>query len=60
MNYDQLIKRVNKAIEIAENKDTPASVHKVTIDDDISNLSGLVVVLHPEYLATKNDTLTPC
>lgn len=52
MNYDTLIKRAEKAIKEAETKDTPASVHKVTIDDDITELSGLVVVMHPDFVKT--------
>jgi len=55
-NYDALIKRANKAIEFAKNKLTPASVHKVTIDTDITELVGLVVVYHPDYIASKRDT----
>lgn len=50
MNYDALIKRVKNAIEEAKMKDKPASVHKVTVDDDIAGLTGLVVVLHPDFI----------
>jgi hypothetical protein len=59
MNYDTLIKRAEKAIKEAEMKDTPASVHKVTIDDDISKLSGLVVVMHPDFIK-KQKASNPC
>lgn len=55
MNYDALIKRAKAAIEYAKNKVTPAAVHKVSIDDDITELTGLVVVMHPDYLESKND-----
>jgi len=54
MSYDSLIKRIKKAIEVAENKEMPVSVHKVTVDDDISKLSGLVVILHPSYTSSKS------
>jgi len=54
MNYDQLIKRAKKAIDVASNKETPASVHKVNVDTDISKLSGLVVIYHPDYSASQN------
>lgn len=60
MNYDALIKRAKKAIDEATNRETPASVHKVTIDDDITKLSGLVVVMHPDFMASKQDTPDPC
>jgi len=53
MNYDALIKRAKKVIEIAKNIAMPAAVHKVSIDDDIAELTGLVVVMHPDYLKTK-------
>lgn len=52
--YDTLIKRINKAIETAQMKDHPVAVHKVTVDDDITGLTGLVVVLHPSYTESKN------
>lgn len=57
MNYDALIKRAKKAINDATQKEAPASVHKVTIDDDIEKLAGLVVVMHPDYLESKNNPL---
>lgn len=59
MNYDALIKRANKAIDHATMREKPASVHKVTIDDDISELSGLVVVMHPDYLSSKESEKKP-
>lgn len=49
--YDALIKRARKAIKDATMKVKTACVHKVTIDDDISELSGLVIVMHPDYIA---------
>ena len=52
--YEALIKRAERAIKEATQKETPASVHRVTIDDDISELTGLVVVMHPDYLESKN------
>jgi len=55
MNYDALIKRAKKAIEVAEMKEGASSVHIVTIDDDITELSGLVVVMHPDYVSSKNE-----
>ena len=58
MNYDALIKRMTKAIEVAKNIVSPAAVHKVTIDDDIEKLTGLVIVLHPEYVESKNQKQT--
>lgn len=57
--YEALIKRAEKAIKEATMRETPASVHKVTIDNDISELSGLVVILHPDFISNKNDTLAP-
>ncbi|MBW1853221.1 MAG: hypothetical protein JRJ00_00820 [Deltaproteobacteria bacterium] len=56
MNYDALIKRAKKAIEVFENKETPSAVHKVDVDTDISKLSGLVVILHPDTMLKKMDT----
>lgn len=55
MNYDALIKRAKKAINDATKKEQPASVHKVTIDDSIENLAGLVVVMHPDFIESKNN-----
>lgn len=49
MNYDSIIKRVQKAIETAKNRDSPVCVHKVNINDDIDTLSGLVVIYHPNF-----------
>lgn len=60
ISYDTLIKRAEKAIAVATNKQSPATVHKVTNDDDISKLSGLVVIMHPDYIQNKKDTLNPC
>lgn len=51
MDYSLLIKRARAAIKIAENKEAGSTVHKVTIDDDISKLTGLVIVLHPDSLS---------
>lgn len=45
MNYQSLIKRINKAIDNASAKTGLSKVHVVDIDCDMTNLSGLVVVL---------------
>ncbi len=54
MNYEALIKRAKKAINDAENRGSVSIVHKVTIDDNIEKLAGLVVVLHPEHKKIEN------
>ena len=54
MNYDALIKRAQNAIKAARMKESPACVHKVSVDTDITGLAGLVVILHPDYLWLKN------
>ena len=47
MGYDSIIKRAKKAIAKAKSICGKAAVHTVTIDDDITKLSGLVIVLNP-------------
>lgn len=47
MNYDSIIKRAKKALARAKELCGKSNVHTVTIDDDITKLSGLVVVLNP-------------
>lgn len=59
MNYDALIKRAQAAIKQAENKEDPASVHKVTNDDEIEGLSGLVVIMHPDFVKLKKEVTAP-
>jgi len=56
ISYDALIKRAKKAIEVAEMREAGSSVHIVTVDDDITKLSGLVVILHPDYVSSKNES----
>jgi len=60
ISYDALIKRAEKAIKIAQMKEAGSSVHKVNIDTDITKLSGLVVVMHPDYIKTKKEATAPC
>jgi len=57
MSYEALIKRAKKAIDDAANRESPACVHKVTIDTDIAKLSGLVVVLHPDYTSPQKQAI---
>lgn len=60
MNYEALIKRVEKAIKLKQMQDAPSCVHKVDNDTDITNLAGLVIVLHPNYVKTNNESKNPC
>ena len=52
MNYDALIKRAQRAIDEAANRDNAASVHKVDINTDIAKMNGLIVVMHPDFVKT--------
>ncbi len=58
INYSLLARRINKAIDKAALIVSGSKVHIVTIDDDISELSGLVVILNPNKPATKQDQKT--
>jgi hypothetical protein len=49
MNYESIIKRVNKAIASASAKLHSARVHIVDIDSDIADKEGLVIITHPDY-----------
>ena len=49
MNYDSIIRRVNKAIANASAKLHSARVHIVDIDTDIADKEGLVIILHPDH-----------
>lgn len=53
MNYDSIVKRINKAIETASARLQNSSVHVVEFGADTSELSGLVLVLADK---TKNAT----
>lgn len=44
MNYDSILKRVRKAVKRIEDRETASSVHIVDIDDNIENLTGLVII----------------
>ena len=44
MNIESILKRTRKAIQKAESKITASSVHMVTVDDDIKDLVGLVII----------------
>jgi hypothetical protein len=46
MNIDAIIKRARKAIEKVESKLHSARVHLVDDEADISELSGLVIILN--------------
>jgi len=46
--YDSLIKRANKIIEKAASKVHSSVCHLVDNEADISNLKGLVIILHPD------------
>jgi len=59
MNYDSILRRVRKAVEKAESRGSASSVHILTIDDSIENLSGLVIILaelSPEQETTPQPT----
>ena len=45
MNYDAIIKRLNRVIDKAASRVHGSKVHIVNIDTDISNLAGLIVIL---------------
>ena len=55
MNYDAIIKRLNKVIDKAASRVHGSKVHIVNFDTDISKLSGLVVILS-EPLKTSHQT----
>lgn len=49
MNYDSILKRANKLIDKAKSRLNISKVHIVNNDSDISKLSGLVIILHPDH-----------
>ncbi len=55
INIDQVIKRANKLIEKAKNKINASKVHIVHHDTDITNLTGLVIILNKKTSKTPNN-----
>jgi len=49
INYDSIIKRINKALDKAKSKLNQAGVHVCSIDDNVEELNGLVIIYHPDY-----------
>lgn len=49
MSYEALIKRAKQVIHDVSMRAMGASVHRVTIDDPVEGLAGLVIVMHPDY-----------
>ena len=45
MNYDAIIKRLNRVIDKAASRVHGSKVHIVNFDTDVTELAGLVVVL---------------
>ena len=51
MDYAALIKRAKKAIAEATSSAIKSKVHIVKTTQGIDHMNGLVVVLHPDYVA---------
>ena len=45
MNYDAIIKRLNRVIDKAASRVHGSKVHIVNFDTDVTELAGLVVIL---------------
>ena len=48
MNYDQILKRADKALKKLEGKTKQSGIHIVPDEDGIASLVGLVIVLAME------------
>ncbi len=48
INYDALIKRAEKLIKNIEDRSNASSIHICNISENIENLKGLIVILHPD------------
>lgn len=54
INYDAILRRVKKAVEVAGNRENAAAVHILTVDDSVDSLHGLVIILSQKTTEARN------
>ena len=57
MGIESLLNRVRKAIKRIEDRETASTVHICDVDTKLDDLSGLIIILHPDFL--KEQATTP-